>query len=127
MGIDLPRDLGTRRLPFSRLARIVRHLPDGSATARARRDGRPTLELQFLRRIEYWTHLAWWARTKASERGADRPVLVPLHGDQAAKKRGGLALDEKLARQNERRARRQAELQGRPAPAPATTGEVSHG
>jgi len=94
----------------------VRNLPDDSATARARRDGRPTLDLLFLRRIEYWTHLAFWARTKAGEQNRDRPVLVPLRGDGAAKRRDGLGLDERLARQNERRAARQALLEGRPAP-----------
>lgn len=125
MGIDLPRDLGTRRLPYSRLARIIRHLPDTSAVARARRSGRPTLDLLFLRRIEYWTHLSWWGRTKAAEKGADRPMMVPLRGDHDPRKRDGMALDEKLARQNERRLRRQAELGNRPL-APAT-GEVSDG
>lgn len=116
MGIDLPRDLGTRRLPFSRLARIVRHLPDDSATARARRDNRPALDLLFLRRIEYWTHLTWWGKTKAATKGADRPIMIPLRGDGDAKKRGGMALDEKLARQNQRRLERQALLEGRPSP-----------
>lgn len=116
MGIDLPRDLGTRRLTFSRLARIVRHLPDDSATARARRDNRPSLELLFLRRIEYWTHSAQWQVTKAAEKGQGRPIMIPLRGDGDSKKRGGLALDEKLARQNQRRLERQALLEGRPAP-----------
>jgi len=116
MGVDLPRDLGTKRLPFSRLARIVRYLPDTSATVRARREGRPSLELLFLRRIEYWSHLTWWGKTKAAEQGRDRPVLIPLHGDAEAKRRGGMELDEKLARQNERRAARQALLEGRPSP-----------
>lgn len=120
MGIDLVRDLGTRRLTFSRLERIVRHLPDNSATARARRDYRPTVDTLLLRRTEYWTHLTWWAKTKAAEKGADRPMLVPLQGDADAKRRGGMALDEKLARQNERRAARQAQLEGRPAPRPRT-------
>lgn len=119
MGIDLPRDLGTRRLPFSRLARIIEHLPDTSATARARREGRPSLELQFLRRIEFWTHLTWWGKTKAAEKGADRPVLIPLRGDREAKRRGGMVLDAKLARQNERRLARQALLEGRPQTPPA--------
>lgn len=126
MGIDLPRDLGTRRLPFSRLARIVENLPDDSATARARRNQRPSLELLFLRRIEYWTHLISWQPTKAAQQGRDRPVMIPLRGDNDAKRRGGMALDEKLARQNERRARRQASLEGRPAPRPRAE-EVSDG
>lgn len=120
MGIDLARDLGTRRLTFSRLARIVRHLPDDSATARARRDGRPGLDLLFLRRIEYWAHLNWWGQTKAGERGTDRPQLVPLRGDGAGSKRDSLALDAKLARQNDRRRARQALLEGRPAPRPSS-------
>jgi hypothetical protein len=118
MGLDLPRDLGTRRLPFSRLARIVEHLPEDSAVVRARRDNRPTLELLFLRRIEYWTHLDWWGRTKAATQGRDRPVMVPLRGDHDAKRRGGLELDEKLARLERRRAERRASLEGRPAPEP---------
>lgn len=122
MGIDLVRHLGTRRLTFSRLARIITHLPDGSATARARRDYRPTPELLFLRRIEYWTHLAFWSKTKAAEKGAERPALIPLRGDAEAASARGMALDEKLARQNQRRAARQASLDGRPPP--ATTGEV---
>lgn len=117
MGIHLARDLGTRRLPFALLARIVRHLPDSSATARARRDYRPTTELQLLRRIEYWTHLAWWGRTTAAQKGRERPALVPLRGDESDRRRAGMALDEKLARQNKRRAARQAQLEGRP-PAP---------
>ena len=93
MGIDLVRDLGTRRLTFTRLARIVRHLPDDSATARARRDHRPSIELLLQRRIEFWTHLSWWSKTEASKKGAERPILIPMHGDNEAKRRGGLALD----------------------------------
>ncbi len=123
MGIDLPRDLGTRRLTFSRLARIVRHLPDDSATARARRDYRPTLDTLFLRRIEFWTHLQWWSKTKGSDKGEGRPILIPLRGDAEAKRRGGMELDEKLARQNERRAARQAQLEGRPVPASPAEGD----
>lgn len=126
MGLDLPRDLGTRRLTFSRLARIVRHLPDDSATARARRGYRPSLELLFLRRIEFWTHLGQWQVTEAAKRGRDRPVMVPLRGDNEARRRGGLVLDEKLARLNERRLARQASLEGRPAPRSGSE-EVSHG
>jgi hypothetical protein len=122
MGIDLARDLGTRRLTFSRLERIVRHLPDDSATARARRDYRPGIELLLMRRIEFWTHLTWWSKTKASEKGADRPMLIPMRGDAESKRRGGLALDEKLARQNQRRAERQALLEGRPSTSPAEEG-----
>jgi hypothetical protein len=122
MGIDLARDIGTRRLTFSRLARIVRHLPDDSATARARRNHRPSLELLFLRRIEFWTHLGQWQITKAAKTGTDRPVMVPLHGDAEAKRRGGLALDEKLARQNARRLARQASLEGRRTDPPREEG-----
>ena len=122
MGIRLERDLGTPRLTFSLLASIVRHLPDTSATARARRDYRPTTDTLLLRRIEFWTHLTWWSKTKAAEKGAERPILIPLRGDSDARKRGGLALDEKLARQNDRRAARQALLEGRPSPASTEEG-----
>lgn len=119
MGIDLARDLGTRRLTFSRLARIVRHLPDSSATARARRDYRPTVELLIQRRIEFWTHLTWWSKTEASKKGAERPILIPMRGDAEAKRAGRANLDEKLARLNDRRAARQALLEGRPPTPPA--------
>lgn len=113
MGIDLPRDLGTPRLPFSRLARIVQHLPIDSALARARRDQRPTIDTQLLRRIEFWTHLAYWGQTKDGEKGRNTPAMIPLHGDHD--RRRGLELDEKLARLDERRRARQAQLEGRPA------------
>lgn len=126
MGLDLPRDLGTRRLTFSRLTRIVRHLPDDSATARARREHRPSIELLLLRRIEYWTHLDQWQVTEAAKRGRDKPIMVPLHGDDDVRRRGNLALDEKLARLNDRRRERQARLEGR-AITTAAPEEVSHG
>lgn len=45
-------------------------------------------------------------------------MLVPLRGDSDSKRSSGLALDEKLARQNQRRAARQALLEGRPSPTP---------
>jgi hypothetical protein len=48
--------------------------------------------------------------------------MIPLRGDDDVKRRGGLALDEKLARQNERRRARQASLEGRPLPALAAGG-----
>lgn len=111
MGIDLPRDIGTPALPWSRLRRIVSYLPEDSATARARRDHGPTLETQFLRSIEHDLRILAWQQTKDGSKGTNPPKPVSLRGDvvQGGVRRDSLALDALLA---ERKARRQAELQG---------------
>lgn len=109
MGIDLPRDIGTPRLTWQRLIRIIEHLGEDSATARARRGGRPNLSIQFLRRIDLATRLGVWVQTEEGSRGRNQPILVPLHGDLkiGSGKRDALEVDELLAR---RQAKRQAEL-----------------
>jgi|GEM_PF-5750199 len=109
MGIDLPRDIGTPRLSWQRLRRIIEHLGEDSATARARRDGRPNLTVQFLRRIDLATRLNAWMQSEEGSKGRNQPQLVPLHGDpkQGSGKRDSLEVTELLAR---RQAKRQAEL-----------------
>lgn len=104
MGIDLPRDIGTSRLSWGRLRRLVEFAPDDSALARARDDYKPSLEVQFLRRIEYWNHLLFWAKTKEGEKGRNAPSMVPLRGDDAgSRKRDTMELDELLIRRQRQR------------------------
>lgn len=108
LGIDLPRDIGTRRLPWSRLARLITHADLDSALIRARRGNGPTPELLFMRRSEFWLHLLYWTKTKDSQTGSNPPRMVPLPGDPVdGVRRDARELEVKLAR---RRARRLAEL-----------------
>jgi hypothetical protein len=81
MGIDLPRDIGTRRLPWQRLLRIIEHLPAESATSRARRAEQPDLDTQFLRSMEYWIRILAWQQTKDGSKGQSMPERVSLPGD----------------------------------------------
>lgn len=111
MGIDLPRDIGTRRLPWSRLARIIEYAPNDSALARARRGHKPDLDILFARRMEHWLHLLFWTKTKDGAKGRERPVPVPLAGDAKNRGRDTLALDEKLARRQEARRAELAAMQ----------------
>lgn len=108
MGIDLPRDIGTRRLPWSRLRRIIENLPESSATARARRGQAPTIELLLLRRLEHTARLLYWSKTTDAEKGKNQPEpLVLTVAEAKAGKRDTAGLDQKLAA---RQAKRQAEL-----------------
>lgn len=109
MGIDLPRDLGTSRLRWQRLERIIEHLPEDSATVRARRDGRPGVGTQLLREIEFWTHLQFWSKTEDSKDGRNRPSRVPLiASENPTVRRETIGWDQKL---KDRQERRDAELQ----------------
>jgi hypothetical protein len=70
----------------------------------------PTVELELLRRIEYWSHLNWWGKTKDAERKRNAPKpfdFATWSKDPAIKKRDAFALDARLRAQQERR---QAEL-----------------
>lgn len=108
IGIDLPRDVGTRRLPWQRLLRFIEYLADSSAVARARRDFRPTIDTLLARRTEYNTHLGWWLQLdKKGQAAAGRPELIPLHGDD---KGGGRSQMEVSAILTQRQAKRRAEL-----------------
>lgn len=110
MGIDLPRDIGTRRLPFSRLSRIIENLPSSSATARARRGQAPELDVLLLRQLEYWQHVLVWRDTEDAKRKRNVPTLVPMVGDTA---RLGRARRDPRATERlleDRQARRLAEL-----------------
>lgn len=108
MGIDLPRDIGTKRLSWHRLHRIISHLGDGSAVVRARREFRPSLEVQLLRRIEYDAHLTWYmALDKKGRREVPSPEPIPLHGDEKRGGRSSIELDAELKR---RQAKRRADL-----------------
>lgn len=110
MGIDLPRDIGTPRLTWQRLRRIVNHLPEESATARARRDQAASLDIQFLRSIEHDLRILAWQQTKDGSKGSNPPHPVGLRGDpkSGGVRRDSLQIDVMLA---ERAARRRAELQ----------------
>lgn len=114
IGIYLPRDIGTERLPWSTLRRFIEFSPPTSALWRAREAERekthgatPKAELEMLRRVEFWTHLAFWAQTKDAQKGKNRPAPVDLGSGKKAGKRDTFTLDQRLlARQQ----RRQAEL-----------------
>ena len=109
MGIDLPRDIGTPRLTWQRLRRIIEHLPEDSATARAKRDHAPSLDTQFARSIEHGIRVLGWQQTKDGHAGRNPPKPIPLTGDpvRGGVRRDPLEIDALLA---ERQARRQAEL-----------------
>lgn len=109
MGIDLPRDIGTRRLPWQRLRRIITHLAEDSATARARRAQAPALDTQFLRSIEHGVRVLAWQQTKDGSTGDRAPQPIGLQGDPVVNgsRRDSLEIDAVLA---ERAARRRAEL-----------------
>ncbi len=109
MGIDLPRDIGTPRLTWQRLRRIITHLPEDSATARARREQAPNLDTQFLRSVEHGIRVLAWQQTKDGSSGSNAPQPIGLQGDPIVNgvRRDSLELDAMLA---ERAARRRAEL-----------------
>jgi hypothetical protein len=111
MGIDLPRDIGTKRLPFARLARIIQHLPAGSATARARRGQAPDLDVLLLRQLEYWLHVIVWRETEDARKKRNIPTLVPMTGDTA--RLGSTRRDPRATERllQDRQARRRAELE----------------
>jgi hypothetical protein len=111
MGIDLPRDLGSDDLSWGRLRRIITHLPPESAVLRARSNGAPPLDVLFLRRIEFWTHLQYWAKTKDGSKNRNPPKLVPLGGDEPGAKRDNLATDVLLSQRQERREAELAAMQ----------------
>lgn len=104
MGIDLPRDIGTSRLRWQRLARIINYLPEDSATVRARRAGRPPVHVQLLREIEFWNHLLFWSKTEDSKDGTNRPARIPLMASEAPKvRRDTMGYDQKLQARQQRR------------------------
>lgn len=110
MGIDLPRDIETPRLTWQRLARIIEHLdPENSATARARREHAPSLDVQFARSIEHGIRVLAWQKTKDGSTGSNPPKPIPLTGDPVigGSRRNTQEVDALLA---ERQARRKAEL-----------------
>lgn len=109
MGIDLPRDIGTPRLSWQRLRRIIEHLPEDSATARARGGQAPKLDVQFLRSIEHGIRVLAWQNTEDGHKGENPPHPVGLQGDPivGGVRRDPLEVDSLLA---ERQARRAAEL-----------------
>lgn len=110
MGIDLPRDIETPRLPWQRLARIIAHLdPESSAVARARRDFAPSLDVQFARSIEHGIRVLAWQKTKDGSKGSNPPKPIPLTGDPVVggNRRNPHEIDTLLA---DRQARRKAEL-----------------
>jgi hypothetical protein len=113
VGIDLARDLGTPRLSWGRLARFIEHLPPDSATVRLRSNNAPPVDVLLLRRIEFWTHLTYWTKTKdgAKNRNAPKPVSLPSDDTGKDKQRDSLATDELLRQRQERRAAQLAAMQ----------------
>lgn len=114
IGIYLARDIGTERLPWSTLRRFIEFSPPSSALWRAREAERektkgttPTAELEILRRVEFWTHLAFWTQTVDAKHGRNRPQPMDLGGGKVGPKRDTFTRDQRLL---ERQQRRQAEL-----------------
>jgi hypothetical protein len=115
-GIDLARDLGSRRFTYGACLRYLEHtLPDGPLQRQIQREkgvdpDAPSLEAQLLRATEYATSVVAWLNTDGK---GQKPQPIELPGDKKAKRAATKRMDGRDYAEvwAERVKRREAELQ----------------
>lgn len=92
--IDLPRDLGTKRLTWRRLRLLIDQLPRDSATVRKLNpDAEWTLNAHLLALLVDVANLANWQRM--GDKNAERPKPIERPGNRPARSR--LSVEERIA------------------------------